>query len=81
MAVAVRRSVASACRYASQLDFDGDERGAVRFARAIDQLAAIGDEVCPFDIAPMLAVTRLLYGGAFVAERYEAVGAFVDDAS
>jgi allophanate hydrolase len=60
-----------------QLDFDGDADSSTRFASAVDELAAVGIEVCPFDIAPMLEVTRLLYGGAFVAERYEAVGAFV----
>ena len=30
------------------------------------------------DLAPFLAAGALLYGGSFVAERYEAVGAFVD---
>ena len=64
--------------YESQLDFDGDATGAPRFAAALDGLRAAGYELCPFDISPMLAVTRLLYGGAFVAERYEAVGEFVD---
>ena len=62
---------------AHQLEFDGDTHGAMCFARAVDELTAMGVEVCPFDIAPMLEVSRLLYGGAFVAERYEAVGAFV----
>jgi allophanate hydrolase len=31
------------------------------------------------DLEPFLAAGELLYGGAFVAERYEAVGAFVED--
>lgn len=35
-------------------------------------------EVVEVDIGPYLAAGELLYGGAFVAERYEAVGAFVD---
>jgi allophanate hydrolase len=60
-----------------QLDFDGDPRGPTNFAHAVDQLAATGVELCPFDISPMLEVSHLLYGGSFVAERYEAVGAFV----
>jgi allophanate hydrolase len=63
--------------HADQLDFDGDDRAAMSFGRAVDELATIGVDICPFDIGPMLAVSRLLYGGAFVAERYEAVGAFV----
>lgn len=60
-----------------QLDFDTESGGAARFAHAVDELVAMGVEVCPFDIAPMLEVTRMLYGGAFVAERFDAVGAFV----
>ena len=60
-----------------QLDFDGDPRGETCFASVVDNLAVMGVELCPFDISPMLEVSRLLYGGAFVAERYEAVGAFV----
>jgi len=32
----------------------------------------------PFDLEPFLAAGRLLYGGAFVAERYAAVGAFIE---
>ena len=30
------------------------------------------------EVAPFVAAGNLLYGGSFVAERYEAVGAFVD---
>lgn len=63
--------------HAHQLDFDGDAHGATCFADAATKLAATGVELCAFDIAPLLEVSRLLYGGAFVAERYEAVGAFV----
>lgn len=37
-----------------------------------------GIEVVEFDISELLAAARLLYDGAFVAERYAAVGAFVD---
>jgi allophanate hydrolase len=62
---------------ADQLDFDGDSSGVGRFEMALDQLAALGYDLCSFDIGPMLDATRLLYGGAFVAERYEAVGDFV----
>jgi allophanate hydrolase len=32
----------------------------------------------PFDLEPFLAAGGLLYGGAFVAERYAAVGAFIE---
>jgi allophanate hydrolase len=61
-----------------QLDVDGDSDGAVRYAQAIDVLAAAGFDVREVDIEPFLAAGALLYGGGFVAERYDAVGAFVD---
>lgn len=32
----------------------------------------------PFDLEPFLAAGRLLYGGGFVAERYTAVGEFIE---
>jgi allophanate hydrolase len=41
-------------------------------------VAATGAEVRPVDLTPFLAAGRLLYEGAFVAERYEAVGAFLE---
>jgi allophanate hydrolase len=37
-----------------------------------------GAELVPIDLAPFLAVAKLLYEGAFVAERYAAVGEFID---
>ncbi|HEX6523377.1 MAG TPA: allophanate hydrolase [Streptosporangiaceae bacterium] len=44
------------------------------FATAVARLRAVGVEVVPVDIAPLLAASELLYGGSFVAERYTAVG-------
>jgi allophanate hydrolase len=38
----------------------------------------IGGVDGPFDLEPFLLAGRLLYGGAFVAERYAAVGAFIE---
>jgi allophanate hydrolase len=35
-------------------------------------------ELVPVDFSPFLAAARLLYDGAFVAERYAAVGEFID---
>lgn len=40
--------------------------------------AEAGAEMVPVDIEVFLATARMLYDGAFVAERYAAVGAFVD---
>jgi allophanate hydrolase len=48
------------------------------FAAAARRLADAGAELVPVDLAPFRAAARLLYEGAFVAERYAAVGAFVD---
>ncbi|KGM14081.1 allophanate hydrolase [Cellulomonas bogoriensis] len=50
------------------------------FARAVDQLAGAGAEVREVDVSPLLRAATLLYDGALVAERYEAVGAFLSGA-
>jgi allophanate hydrolase len=44
----------------------------------VSALEGAGVETEPADIEPFLAAGRLLYDGAFVAERYSAVGAFID---
>lgn len=41
-------------------------------------LAALGYEVVEVDLSAYLAAGELLYGGALVAERHAAVGAFID---
>ncbi|HVW40950.1 MAG TPA: allophanate hydrolase [Amycolatopsis sp.] len=48
------------------------------FATATASLAATGVEIVEVDIAPLLEASRMLYGGAFVAERYAAVGAHIE---
>ena len=52
--------------------------GSVRAAWERLDLAALGDEVVEVDLFAYLAAGELLYGGALVAERHAAVGAFVD---
>ncbi|MEY9214468.1 allophanate hydrolase [Thermobifida halotolerans] len=47
------------------------------FEAAVKRLADTGVETVPFHVKPFLEAGRLLYEGAFVAERYAAVGAFV----
>jgi allophanate hydrolase len=61
--------------------FDGDAAGPGRFAAALDHLRAtvVGSVEVEADIGPFVAAGHLLYDGAFVAERYAAVGPFVDD--
>ena len=50
------------------------------FAATVDAARDRGFRVVEIDLAPFLAAARLLYDGALVAERYEAVGAFLDGA-
>ncbi|MCU1527384.1 MAG: allophanate hydrolase [Frondihabitans sp.] len=52
---------------------------AAAFAEAVRRLALTGVEIVEVGIAPLLEAATLLYGGAFVAERYAAVGSFIDD--
>jgi allophanate hydrolase len=48
------------------------------FAAAVARFAATGVEIVEVDITPLIAAARLLYDGAFVAERYAAVGAHLE---
>jgi allophanate hydrolase len=50
--------------------------GRAAFEAAVGRLTGV--EIVELDIAPLLAAATLLYGGALVAERYAAVGAFLD---
>ena len=47
------------------------------FQAAVARLRAVGAEVIPVDITPLLEAASLLYGGSFVAERNTAVGEHV----
>src|SRR3954449_10113119 len=47
------------------------------FGAAVARLAEAGAQLVEIDLEPFLAAARLLYDGAFVAERHAAVGAFV----
>jgi allophanate hydrolase len=48
------------------------------FRATADRLAAAGAELIEVDIDPLLQAARLLYEGAFVAERYAGVGAHLE---
>nr|WTB30066.1 allophanate hydrolase [Streptomyces sp. NBC_00830] len=50
------------------------------YEAAADRLRAAGAHLQPLDLAPFLEAAAMLYEGAFVAERYTAVGAFIDTA-
>ncbi|MFD9194456.1 allophanate hydrolase [Streptomyces phaeochromogenes] len=55
-----------------------DEGWAEAYEGAVAQLRAAGAELRPLDLAPFTEAAAMLYEGAFVAERYTAVGSFVD---
>lgn len=48
------------------------------YTAAVADYAAAGAAVTTVDLSPFLAAARLLYEGSFVAERYTAVGEFVE---
>lgn len=55
-----------------------DPGWAEAYEAAAGQLRAAGAEIRPLDLAPFTEAAAMLYEGAFVAERYTAVGDFVD---
>ncbi|KOG36392.1 MULTISPECIES: allophanate hydrolase [Streptomyces] len=55
-----------------------DEGWAEAFEAAAARLTEAGAELRPVDLAPFTEAAAMLYEGAFVAERYTAVGTFVD---
>ena len=64
---------------AGSLTFDGDVEWGEATSGAIEHLAgALDAAVVRIDIEPFLATGRLLYEGAFVRERFDAVGAFIE---
>src|SRR5688572_14869604 len=58
--------------------FFGDEQSEQSFNTAIALLRNMGATIREIDIAPLLETARLLYEGPWVAERYAAVGAFIE---
>jgi allophanate hydrolase len=63
---------------AAAVDVTCDDEAADAYRRAIAELERLGYETEPFDDGPFLAAGRLLYDGPWVAERYAAVGAFLE---
>ncbi|MFG2556299.1 allophanate hydrolase [Streptomyces sp. NPDC048581] len=57
-----------------------DPGWAEAYEAAVRQLGAAGAEIRTVDLAPFTEAAAMLYEGAFVAERYTAVGSFVDKA-
>lgn len=73
---------ASAFRFgvprADQLEFFGDVEYARLFDEAVARLESLGGQRVTIDFAPFRAAAKLLYEGAFIAERYVAVGDFIE---
>ena len=62
---------------ASDRIFFGDASAEASFSAAIGQVETLGWTVVEVDISPLLDAARLLYEGAWVAERTAAVGDFI----
>ncbi|WP_329599058.1 allophanate hydrolase [Streptomyces pseudovenezuelae] len=58
-----------------------DEGWAQAYEAAVDQLVRAGAVVRELDLTPFTEAAAMLYEGAFVAERYTAVGDFIDKAT
>jgi allophanate hydrolase len=63
---------------AAQLDFFGDADYARLFAAAVARLESLGGTPVEIDFAPFLEAAAMLYGGPWLAERYAAVGDFLE---
>ena len=57
-----------------------DEAWQAAFAGAVDRLHSCGVKTVEVDMSAFLSAARLLYDGALVAERFDAVGEFVEGA-
>jgi allophanate hydrolase len=58
-------------------EFFGDELMEAAFTLAVARARLLGAEIVPIDLAPFAETAALLYGGPWVAERWQAVGAFI----
>jgi allophanate hydrolase len=60
------------------LDFAGDPDTRGLFADAVNRMIALGGELVEIDLTPFTEAAKLLYEGPWVAERWAAVGEFVE---
>jgi allophanate hydrolase len=60
------------------LDFAGDPDTPALFVAAVERLTALGGVPVAIDLTPFADAARLLYDGPWVAERWAAVGTFVE---
>ncbi len=64
---------------AKTLEFYGDTHNPSLYQSAVTKLIALGGQPVEFDLTPFLAAAQLLYKGPWVAERYAAIGAFMEE--
>jgi allophanate hydrolase len=62
----------------NQLQFFGDGDYARLFDAAVRCVERLGARIAEFDFEPFLEAARLLYDGPWLAERYAAVGTFIE---
>jgi len=60
------------------LDFSGDPDTPTLYAQAIEKMKTLGGTPVEIDLTPFTDAARLLYEGPWVAERWAAVGEFVE---
>ena len=60
------------------LDFAGDPDTPALFASAVERMKALGGTPVQIDLTPFNEAAKLLYEGPWVAERWAAVGGFVE---
>jgi allophanate hydrolase len=63
---------------ADQLEWFGNVESPQLFAAALERLRGLGIEIVEVDFSPFLDAARLLYEGPWTAERFAAVGAFME---
>ncbi|MEJ0036378.1 MAG: allophanate hydrolase [Gammaproteobacteria bacterium] len=63
---------------ADQLEFFDDSEYARLFFDSVKRLEQLGGQCVEIDFTPFRIAARLLYDGAWIAERYDAVGEFIE---
>jgi len=61
-----------------ELDFSGDPDTPILYSQAVEKMKALGGTPVEIDLTPFTDAARLLYEGPWVAERWAAVGDFVE---
>jgi len=61
-----------------ELDYSGDPDTPALFAEACERMKLLGGVAVPINLTPFIEAAKLLYEGPWVAERWAAVGEFVE---